>query len=239
MTFPSHDIYSGLEPAEVWKHFAALNAIPRPSGQEQAAADYVRGIADRHGAIWKSDARGNTVVYVSATAGRETSPPVCLQAHLDMVCEKRPEVEIDFSRNPIVPRLENGRIYATGTTLGADNGLGAAMALAALTEASLEHGPLELLFTVEEETGLYGAAELDGALISAKRIINLDTEDPAEIVIGCAGGTGVTLTLSVAAEMLNPAHATLRLKVGGLQGGHSGIEIHQPRANAMKLLASA
>lgn len=236
------DVYAGLEPAQVWRHFASLNLIPRPSGQEAMASAYVRHVAESHGATWQSDARGNTVVYVPATKGREDKPTVILQAHLDMVCEKRPEIVIDFAHDAIRPQRvaspEGERIYATGTTLGADNGLGAAMALAVLTDASLEHGPLELLFTVEEETGLHGAMELDGSLLSGKRLINLDTEDPHEIVIGCAGGSGITFTLPLEGETLRPGHAGLRLKAGGLQGGHSGIEINQPRANAIKVLTA-
>jgi dipeptidase D len=236
------DVYAGLEPAQVWRHFASLNLIPRPSGQEAMASAYVRHVAESHDATWKSDARGNTVVYVPATQGREDRPTVILQAHLDMVCEKRPDVDIVFSRDPIRPQriasAEGERIYATGTTLGADNGLGAAMAMAVLTDASVEHGPLELLFTVEEETGLHGAMELDGSLLSGKHLINLDTEDPREIVIGCAGGSGITFTLPLEGETLRPGHAALRLSVGGLQGGHSGIEIHQPRANAIKVLTA-
>ena len=236
------DVYAGLEPAQVWRHFASLNLIPRPSSQEAMVSAYARHVAESHGATWKSDARGNTVVYVPATKGCEDKPTVILQAHLDMVCEKRPEVEIDFARNPIRPQriasAEGDRIYASGTTLGADNGLGAAMALAVLTDASVEHGPLELLFTVEEETGLHGAMELDGSLLSGTRLINLDTEDPHEIVIGCAGGSGVNLTLPLEGETLRPGHTALRLRVGGLQGGHSGIEINQPRANAIKVLTA-
>ncbi len=200
------DVYAGLEPAQVWRHFASLNLIPRPSGQEAMASAYVRHVAESHGATWKSDARGNTVVYVPATKGRKVRATVVLQAHLDMVCEKRPEVDIDFTRDPIRPQIvdspEGKRIYASGTTLGADNGLGAAMALAVLTDSSIEHGPLELLFTVEEETGLFGAGELDGSLFTGKKLINLDTEDPHEIVIGCAGGSGITLTLPLAGETL-------------------------------------
>lgn len=236
------DVYKGLEPAQVWRHFASLNLIPRPSGSEAMASAYVRHVAETHGATWQSDARGNTVVYVPATSGRKVRATMVLQAHLDMVCEKRPEVDMDFSRDPIRPQLvdspDGPRIYGTGTTLGADNGLGAAMALAVLTDPTIEHGPLELLFTVEEETGLFGAAELDGSLISGKKLINLDTEDPREIVIGCAGGSGITLKLPLAGETLNPGHAALRLRVGGLQGGHSGIEINQPRANAIKVLTA-
>ena len=235
-----NEIYAGLEPAEVWKHFAALNAIPRPSGQEAAAVAYVQSVAEAHGARWQSDARGNIVVYAPATPGRESAPPLAIQAHLDMVCEKRPGVEIDFTRDPIQPRRvpsdEGERIYASGTTLGADNGIGAAMALAALTDASVQHGPLELVFTIEEETGLHGAMALATFMIEARHLINLDSEDPDEITIGCAGGSGVTLSLKVAREVLRPGHAALRVAVGGLKGGHSGVQIHEPLANAIKLL---
>jgi len=238
-----NEIYAGLEPAAVWKHFAALNAIPRPSGQEEAATAYVQSVAQAHGATWKSDARGNTVIYAAATPGREGAPPLAIQAHLDMVCEKRPGVEMDFTRDPIEPRRvpsdEGERVYATGTTLGADNGIGAAMALATLTDSSIAHGPLELLFTVEEETGLHGAMALDTALLGARRLINLDSEEPEEITIGCAGGSGVTLSLKIKRETLRPGHAALRIAVGGLKGGHSGIQIHEPLANAIKLLAHA
>ncbi len=233
-------VYEGYEPPEVWRHFAALNAIPRPSGQEKAAADYVKSVAEAHGATWKSDARGNVIVYAPATAGRESAAPLAIQAHLDMVCEKRPEWAHDFARDPIrprrVPSAEGERIYASGTTLGADNGIGAAMALATLT-SDIQHGPLELIFTVEEETGLHGAMALDASLLGARRLINLDSEDPDEITIGCAGGSGVTLSHSIAKETLRPGHVGLRLSVGGLQGGHSGIEINKPLANAIKLLA--
>lgn len=235
-------VYEGYEPAEVWRHFAHLNSIPRPSGQEKAAADYVKSVAEAHGATWKSDARGNVIVYAPASAGRENALPLAIQAHLDMVCEKRPDVTHDFTCDAIrphrVPSPDGERIYATGTTLGADNGIGAAMALAALT-SNLQHGPLELLFTVEEETGLHGAMALDASLLHARRLINLDSEDPDEITIGCAGGGGVTLSCGIAKEVLRPGHAGLRVSVGGLQGGHSGIEINKPLANAIKLLALA
>ena len=233
-------VYEGYEPPEVWRHFARLNAIPRPSGQEKAAADYVRNVADNHGATWKSDARGNVVVYAPATAGHENASPLAIQAHLDMVCEKRPGVTHDFTRDAIRPHRvaspDGERIYAMGTTLGADNGIGAAMALAALT-SDIQHGPLELLFTVEEETGLHGAMELDASLLNSRRLINLDSEDPDEITIGCAGGGGVTLSCAITKEDLRPGHAGLCVSVGGLQGGHSGIEINKPLANAIKLLA--
>ena len=169
--------YENLEPAAVWKQFAALNAIPRPSGAEAGARAYVQQLAKERGARWDTDARGNIVVELPASGENTEAPIVVLQSHLDMVCQQRPGVNHDFAFDPILPRREDDRIYATGTTLGADNGLGAAMMLAILAEETV-HPPLELLFTVEEETGLFGAAELDPDLVKGRLMINLDSEDP-------------------------------------------------------------
>ena len=227
--------YENLEPAAVWKQFAALNAIPRPSGAEDAARAYVQQLAATREARWDMDARGNLVVHLPASDARRAAPTVVLQSHLDMVCQKRPNVEHDFDVDPIVPRREGDRIYATGTTLGADNGLGAAMMLAILSEDNIEHPPLELLFTVEEETGLFGAAELEPELVKGRLMINLDSEDPDEITIGCAGGAGTSLILPVARETLADS-SRWQIVVGGLAGGHSGIEINKPLANAIKVL---
>ena len=185
---PLPTAYASLEPAEVWRHFGALNAIPRPSGHEDGARAYVQRVAEEHQAMWKTDARGNIVVRVPARGSSDAAPIVVLQSHLDMVCQKRPDVTHDFFKDPITPRRIGDQIYASGTTLGADNGVGAAMALAVLTAPGLTHGPLELLFTVEEETGLYGAANLNPELVRGRRMINLDSEDPKELTIGCAGG---------------------------------------------------
>lgn len=228
--------YAGLEPLEVWKHFAALNAIPRPSGAEAAAREYVQRIATEHGATWQRDARGNMVVRVAASTPAQ-STLVALQSHLDMVGEKRPDVDHDFSRDSIQPRCEGDWIFATGTTLGADNGIGCAMMLATLTTPDLLHGPLELLFTVEEETGLHGAAQLDPALITAPMLMNLDSEDPDEIIIGCAGGRTATLQIPSDTETCDQSTSIAReIVVSGLKGGHSGVQIHEPLANAIKVL---
>jgi dipeptidase D len=233
-----NDVYAGLEPRELWRHFGALNRIPRASHNEAAARAYVQQAADAAGARWQTDAYGNTVVTVPASPGREGAAPVVIQAHLDMVCEKRPDVVHDFSRDPIRPQLQGDRISATGTTFGADNGIGAAAALAAMTDPSVEHGPLELLFTVEEEIGLNGAANLDPALVSARRLINLDSENPRELTIGCAGGGGAILRLRVEREAL-PGWFAREVVVSGLKGGHSGVQIHERLANAIKLLTRA
>ena len=232
------DVYHGLEPRGLWTHFAALNRIPRRSGREAAAREYVQRVAAAAGASWSQDERGNTVVRVAGTPGAEDAPVVAVQAHLDMVCEKRPEVEHDFDRDPIRPRVEGDQVYAGGTTLGADNGIGAAAALALLTERDLEHGPLELIFTVEEETGLYGAMALDPSLVQARMLVNLDSEDPRELTIGCAGGAGTVLRVPVTTDVTPKGWRGQDLVLSGLKGGHSGVQIHEPLANALKLLTS-
>jgi len=233
------DVYAGLEPRELWRHFGALNGIPRPSGKEAAARDYVLRIAESVGAESRVDARGNAIVRLAAMPGCEGAPSVAVQAHLDMVCERRPEIQHDFERDPIRPRVEGDRVFATGTTLGADNGIGAAAALALLTSRDLVHGPLELLFTVEEETGLHGAAALDPAVVRSRLLINLDSEDPKVLTVGCAGGAGATLRVPAGQEPAPPGWVALEIRVSGLKGGHSGVQIHQPLANAIKLLTRA
>lgn len=233
------DTYTRLEPAQLWRHFAALNAIPRPSGQEAAALAYVRHVAQSAGATCDSDAAGNFVVRVAPqNGGSADAPIVAIQSHLDMVCEKRPDVQHDFAIDAIQTRREGDLIYANGTTLGADNGIGAAAALALLTEPNLQHGRLELIFTVEEETGLHGAMALDPALLQATMLINLDSEDPDELTIGCAGGATTVLYLPLAREAAPTNWTMCEVRVGGLKGGHSGVQIHEPLANAIKMLAS-
>lgn len=235
-TFEDEMVYAGLEPAELWRHFGELNGIPRPSGKEDRARSYVLRVAREAGAQARVDARGNTVVNVLATPGTENAPSVAIQAHLDMVCEKRPEVAHDFERDPIRPRIEGDLVFASGTTLGADNGIGAAAALACLTDPAVAHGPLELIFTVEEETGLHGAANLDPSLVRSRLLINLDSEDPRVLTIGCAGGAGTILRLPADFEPTLPGWAGCEVSVSGLKGGHSGVQIHEPLANAVKLL---
>jgi len=238
-----NSVYAGLEPAEVWRHFAALNNIPRPSGEEAAARDYVKSVAREIGAQCREDARGNIVVSLRSTPenrmlteGRaDTFPVTMIQAHLDMVCQKRPDVMHDFSRDPILPQRDGDIIRASGTTLGADNGIGAALSLALLTTPNLVHGDLELLFTVDEETGLFGAAALDPDLLQAQYLINLDSEDPDELTVGCAGGAGVDLHLPIQRENLDGWIAR-KISVSGLKGGHSGVQIHEPLGNAIKIL---
>lgn len=230
-------VYAGLEPHELWRHFAALNRIPRPSRHEAAAADYVRTLAQQSGVRSATDAFGNVVVYLPASPGREAAPVTAVQAHLDMVCEKRPEIPHDFHTDPIHPRVLDGWVYATGTTLGADNGIGASAALALLTTPGLTHGPLELLFTLQEEIGLFGAAALEPELLHAQYLVNLDSEDPRELTIGCAGGGGASLRIPTPTTPADPDATAVTLRISGAKGGHSGVQIHEPLANAIQLLA--
>lgn len=227
--------YQDLEPAPVWGAFALLNSIPRPSGQEEKLRLVIEQLAAEKGARACSDERGNLCVSLAGQGCAPEAPAIALQAHLDMVCQKRPEVAFDFERDAILPRREGDKISATGTTLGADNGIGVAYMLALLDGSAPVHPPLELLFTVEEETGLYGAALLDPALVTARRLVNLDSEEDDEITIGCAGGAGVALFLPVEREARRENESCYRFTVGGLAGGHSGIQIGEPLGNALKI----
>jgi dipeptidase D len=226
-----------LEPQLVWKHFDALRRIPRPSKHEERAAEHVVQWAHAHGFAVKRDAAGNVVVRVPATPGFEGAPAVVLQGHLDMVPEKNSDVAFDFLADPIQVRVVDDYVYATGTTLGADNGIGVAAALAVAEDSEAVHGPLELLFTVDEETGLTGAQQLDPSLVSARTLINLDTEETGALYIGCAGGADAHHVFTVTLEPVPAGHVALAVKVRGLRGGHSGVDIHENRGNALKFLA--
>jgi dipeptidase D len=233
--------YAGLVPTELWRHFDALNRIPRQSGSESAARAYVQREADKAGCKWRTDEAGNCVVYVPSRSAsevplRQRGFSVAVQAHLDMVKATAPGVVHDFEKDPIVPKRDSDRIFASGTTLGADNGIGAAACLALITDRTLATGPLEILFTVEEETGLVGASSLDGSLLTAKSLINLDSEDPETLTIGCAGGETVKIAFPFATEPIPDDWQTFEISVGGLRGGHSGVDIHRGHANAIKLL---
>jgi dipeptidase D len=226
-----------LEPRAVWRHFDRILQIPRGSKHEDRIRDYVLSIADQHGLQHTVDAAGNVVVRKPAAAGREGVPITVLQSHLDMVNEKNADVQHDFATDPIRPERDGEYLKATGTTLGADNGIGVAAMLAIMEADDIAHGPLELLFTVDEETGLTGAAQLDGAMVQGRRLINLDTEEEGSIYVGCAGGGDTRIALPVA-WAAPPEHATtLRFALRGLKGGHSGVDIHLQRGNAIQLLA--
>ncbi len=225
---------SSFEPRPLWAHFDRILEIPRGSGEEDRIRRHVLELAERLGLEHHTDAIGNVVVRKPGTAGREDEPVTVLQGHLDMVNEKDSDVAHDFASDPIRPRREGEWLYATGTTLGADNGIGVATMLA-LLDAPTPHGPLELLFTIDEETGLTGASGLDASMLSGRRLINLDSEDEGDVTVGCAGGAGMVLRLPLES---GPATGTaLALRLRGLRGGHSGIDIVLQRGNAVKLLA--
>src|SRR5262245_4805515 len=231
------DGLSQLSPRSVWGHFAALALIPRPSGHEERAVAFVTAVGASIGVKAESDARGNVVLRVPATRGRESAPPVILQTHLDMVCEKNRDVAHDFDRDPIRPRISGDWVTATGTTLGADNGIGVAAALATATDGEVKHGPLELLFTLDEETGLTGAKDLDPKILNGRVLLNLDSEEDGVIFVGCAGGEDTLIDLKLQRHAPNFRGPALRLSITGLRGGHSGLNIVENRGNALKLAA--
>jgi dipeptidase D len=230
---------SDLEPRALWTHFDRILATPRPSKREGAMRELVLAVARQRGLEARVDDYGNVVVAVPAKPGREAAPIVVLQSHLDMVCEKNSGVELDFERDAIVPRRDGDWLYATGTTLGSDNGIGVAAMLALAAGADVEHGPLELLFTVEEEIGLNGAGALDGSLVRGRILLNLDTEEERALYVGCAGGAGSEIRLPLDAMFGAEGRVALRVAVGGLKGGHSGVDIHLQRGNANRVLARA
>ena len=230
---------SDLGPKELWQHFDKILTIPRGSKNEKAMADYILEVANKHGLKSKQDAESNIVVSKPGTPGNESKPTTILQSHLDMVNEKNADVEHDFTKDPIKPRQEKGYLYATGTTLGSDNGIGVAAALSIMASNSIEHGPMEFLFTVDEETGLTGASNLGSDMLEGRQLINMDTEEEGSLYVGCAGGAGLNLVLPLNYTSTPADSQALGIKLQGLRGGHSGVDIHLQRGNAVKLLARA
>ena len=230
------DAIAGLTPPLVWKHFAALSRIPRCSKHEQNAGKFVVDTAKKLGLAVKQDRAGNVVVKKPASAGREHVKSVCLQGHLDMVCEKNADKVHDFSKDPIELVRKGNFLMANGTTLGADNGIAVATNLAIMEDTALQHGPLELLFTVDEETGLTGANGLDPALLESRTLMNLDSEEEGALYVGCSGGKDTTGTWTVEFEPAPAGAVGVEVAVTGLRGGHSGLEIDKGRGNALKIL---
>jgi dipeptidase D len=224
------------EPAHLWEHFYQISQIPRPSKQEEAVRQYVIDLAQAGAHPWRQDEMGNLLVSVAASAGMAGKAAVIIQNHLDMVTVKTGDKEHDFACDPLTLKVVDGWLQADRTTLGADNGVGAAAALALMTDDKIAHPPLELLFTVDEETGLGGALNLDPSLLSASLMLNLDTEDWQELYIGCAGAGGWELRRSFAMGAVPDGAEQWQLSLKGLAGGHSGIQIHQQLGNAIKLL---
>jgi dipeptidase D len=228
---------SSLQPTAVWRHFFNLCRIPRASGHEGAVRDALSEWACERGLSVKVDRRGNVILGKSATPGYENRPGVVLQGHLDMVCQKHGNSTHDFGRDPIRPVLRDGWVTALDTTLGADNGIGVALALAALEADDLEHPALEVLLTVDEEAGMHGAMALEQDTVQGRLLINLDTEEWGELYIGCAGSADVLVDTPVPMEAAPMEMRSVGLRLTGLAGGHSGIDIHRRRGNAIRLLA--
>jgi dipeptidase D len=229
----------GLAPAPLWRYFAGLSAIPRGSKHEEKASQWVIDVATRLSLEALADSCGNVVVRKPASKGLEHAQGIVIQSHLDMVCEKNNDTVHDFERDPIVLRRQGDYITATGTTLGADNGIGVAMGLALMEDRSVKHGPLEFLFTVDEETGLTGANFLAGDFLRSRILINLDSEEEGVLCVGCAGGMDSRGEVKVAFDALPDNHRIFTIRVAGLRGGHSGLDIHRGRGNAIKLLNRA
>ena len=230
---------SDLEPKVLWRYFDTILTIPRGSKKEDQMREFVVGEAKKHGLEYKTDAIGNVVVRKPGTPGHENAPITILQAHLDMVNEKNSDVDHDFDKDPIKPQIDGDYLKATGTTLGSDNGIGVAAMLALIEDKNVEHGPLELLFTIDEETGLTGAGELGPGMVEGKRLLNLDTEEEGIFYIGCAGGADSNFSLPLTTTGVPSGSAAVQAKLFGLKGGHSGCDIHLQRGNATKLLVRA
>ena len=226
-----------LKPALVWKHFAEIVRIPRPSSHEEKIRRYILDFARAQGLESKEDAAHNVYVRKPASKGMEDRKGVILQAHLDMVPQKNNDKEFDFTKDPIDAYIDGGWVTADGTTLGADNGIGVAAILAVLEDRTLKHGPLEALFTATEETGMDGANGLEKGLLHGDILLNLDSEEEGELYVGCAGGLDANMTFGYKAEP-TPAggYTAAKISVKGLKGGHSGIQIVCQRANANKVL---
>ena len=228
---------TSLEPRLVWEQFDAITRVPRPSKKEGKIIDFLVDFAKKHHIEYKKDAIGNVVMRKPATPGMEERAAVILQSHMDMVCEKNSDVEFDFDNDPIRTRIDGEWVRAEGTTLGADCGIGMAAALAVMLDETVEHGPVEALFTVDEETGLTGAFELGEGMLTGKYLVNLDSEDEGEIFIGCAGGIDTIATFHYTMEPSPKNYTFFRVDVSDLQGGHSGDDIDKGRVNSNKTVA--
>lgn len=225
-----------LQPAEVWEHFYELTQIPRPSKHEERITAYMKKFGEEHGLETIVDSVGNVIIRKPATPGFEDRMGVVLQSHLDMVPQKNSDVEHDFEKDPIDAYIDGEFVRARGTTLGADNGMGVAAAMGVLASKTLKHGPVEALFTVDEETGMTGANELKPGLLKGQILLNLDSETIGELYVGCAGGLDGTFTIPVKREPIPSDWIGYKIDITGLKGGHSGMDIALGRANSIKLL---
>lgn len=228
---------SALYPQPLWQWFEQICAIPHPSKHEQALSQHIQGWARDKGFSVVEDNVGNLIIKKPATAGMENRKPVVIQAHLDMVPQKNADKEHDFTKDPIEAYVDGDWVTANGTTLGADNGIGMASALAVLGSTELKHGPLEVLLTIDEEAGMTGAFGLAPGMLEAEILINTDSEQEGEIYMGCAGGVDAEFSVAVSWQPVPANFQAVKLSLSGLKGGHSGVNIHLGRGNANKLLA--
>ncbi len=230
------DTLKNLEPKVLWKYFDEICSIPHPSKKEEAIVKYVQEVGSKLGLETETDKAGNVVIRKPATTGMADKKTVILQGHLDMVPQKNQDTDHDFEKDPIDTYIEGEWVKAKGTTLGADNGIGVAAALAVLESRDIQHGPIEALFTVDEETGMTGAFALEPGFLKGDILINMDSEDEGELYIGCAGGIDTNAYFSYQEEQTPADHEAYCVNVKGLKGGHSGLDIHLGRGNAIKLL---
>ena len=225
-----------LHPQPLFSYFEAICRVPRPSKKEDKIRNFLLDFAKKNNLSSKTDAIGNVLISKPASRGKENAPAVILQTHMDMVCEKNSDKEFDFENDPIEPIITDGWVKANGTTLGADCGIGIAAQMAVLTSKTISHGPIECLITVDEETGLTGAFALEPGFLTGNILLNLDSEDEGELFIGCAGGIDTLATFTYENTATPENSGSLKLTVSGLQGGHSGDDIHKNRGNAIKIL---
>jgi dipeptidase D len=228
--------FDQLKPERLWQYFLEICQVPRPSKKEERIADYLTAFAERQKLEVITDVAGNVLIRKPASAGYEERPAVILQSHLDMVCEKNSDKVFDFDKDAIEPWVDGNWVKARGTTLGADDGIGIAAAMAILEAKDIPHPAIEALFTVDEETGLTGAFALTPDLLKGRILINLDSEDEGQLFIGCAGGKDTVATLNLSTEAVQPGCEAFEVSVTGLKGGHSGDDINKGLGNAVKLL---
>ena len=225
-----------LQPERLWFYFVEILKIPRPSKKEDKIIKYLLDFGKKNNLETIQDETGNVLIRKPASGGMENIKSVVLQSHIDMVCEKNNNVDHDFNNDPIDTRIDNGWVKAKGTTLGADDGIGIAVQLAILKADDIKHGPIECLFTIDEESGLTGAFGLKSGFLKSNILLNLDSEDDGELFIGCAGGKDTVIKFKYNNEEVPQDYIAYKITVSGLVGGHSGDDIQKGRANANKIL---
>lgn len=226
-----------MKPESVFNFFSQINQVPRPSKEEKKMRAYLKDVASQYNLHYQSDETGNVLITAPASEGFEASEGIVIQGHMDMVCEEVKDLHFDFMNSPIEAYVDGDWMKAKGTTLGADDGIGVAMALALVTDPNVKHGPIQCLFTMDEESGMTGAFGLKPGFMKGKYLINLDSEDEGELFIGCAGGENTTATFCFDKFPLEKGYVPMKLEINNLNGGHSGDDINKKKANAIKLLA--